>query len=799
MPNVVPPPAESAASSMSATPRFEPRWPTLWATLALAIWPVLLSIPMLAGRWLASPWSDQLISGVPFQTWSAEWFERSGQLPLWNPEIFGGLPFIAAGSGDIFYPTWLLRFVIPATTAGNVSFFVHYILAGLFTYLLLRRLQVSWIGSVIGGLAYELSGLIASYPSPGHDGKLFASAMLPLMLLGLVLALRDRRWEGYPLLAVATALTLLGHFQLAYYSLIVAGLFALYLTLEEAGASRGGERALRLGAALAAVLIGFGVAAIQILPFFEYIPFSPRAQGFHGFEGSTSYAIPWTHVPEFFLKNFVGWTPLGTYWGANPIKLHSEYLGLPVIALAGFGALVRERRRFVLWVGGIGLLFLLISLGAGTPFYQLWWAVMPLVKKTRAPGMAFYVVALVTAVLAGLGVDRLLTTSSHRRAMTVTLIVGAVVTLLGITGAFGQLAEGLASGIQAATGRNAVGAAVADGPAILWGGATSGLALAAVAALLGYGRERLTPRLLALALILIVGTDLWLNARTFWHYTKPLGRDPLVDHLAATPVPYRVIDLGPAYRGSVLGTFDIPQVLGYHGNELRYYDELLGGQGEWRNLGFLPLWDLLAVRYAIAPAEAKGIDSIPGYRRVLDTVPMANDDAGRARLFERVAPPLYARVVPGAVKADSAAIIPTLVDPRMDYSRIVLFSNDQPVAPEPLKQMPPPTPARAAVTAWQPGRMTVNLDPPPPQASYLLIAENWYPDWRAAVDGRPAPVLRGDYAFITVAVPAGTKVVELMFRSELYERGKLITIVSLVVLLLGLLAAVARRMRNPHG
>src|SRR5207244_3077852 len=210
----------------------------------------------------------------------------------------------------------------------------------------------------------------------------------------------------------------------AYYSLIVAGLFALYLSFEETGDSRGGERALRLGMALAAVLIGFGVAAIQILPFFEYIPYSPRAQGFHGFEGSTSYAIPWSHVPEFFIKNFVGWTPNGTYWGANPIKLHSEYLGLLVVALAVLGATARRRRR-----------------------------------------------------------------------MTGAVAVGPVVTLLGITGAFGQLAEGFASGIQAITGRNAVAAAAADGPAILWGAASSGLALAAVALVLGYGADRLTPRL----------------------------------------------------------------------------------------------------------------------------------------------------------------------------------------------------------------------------------------------------------------------------------------------------------------
>src|SRR5438477_9375036 len=137
--------------------------------------------------------------------------------------------------------------------------------------------------------------------------------------------------------------------------LIVAGLFALYLTLEESRDDPA-RRVARLGLALGAVLLGFGLAAIQLLPFIQYIPFSPRAQGYHGFEGSTSYAIPWSHVLEFFLKNFVG--ARETYWGSNPLKYHSEYLGLPIVALAVVGAAARQRRRLILWVGGIGLLFL---------------------------------------------------------------------------------------------------------------------------------------------------------------------------------------------------------------------------------------------------------------------------------------------------------------------------------------------------------------------------------------------------------------------------------------------------------
>src|SRR5256885_16698397 len=99
----------------------------------------------MAGGWChGSKWSDQYTAGLPFHAWSAAWFKRTGHLPLWNPEIFGGLPFVAAGSGDVFYPTWLLRFVIPVTTAGNLSFFLHYDLAGLFTYLPPRRLQGRW-------------------------------------------------------------------------------------------------------------------------------------------------------------------------------------------------------------------------------------------------------------------------------------------------------------------------------------------------------------------------------------------------------------------------------------------------------------------------------------------------------------------------------------------------------------------------------------------------------------------------------------------------------------------------------
>src|SRR5207244_12032561 len=134
---------------------------------------------MLKGLWLAGPLSDQVTAGLPFRGWGAEWWRRLGHVPLWNPEIFGGMPYVGAlGTGDILYPTAFLRLVLPTATVMHIGFFVHYVLAGLFMYCLLRRLQVAGSGAVVGGVAYQLGGLVASDAQPRHDGERGVTASL---------------------------------------------------------------------------------------------------------------------------------------------------------------------------------------------------------------------------------------------------------------------------------------------------------------------------------------------------------------------------------------------------------------------------------------------------------------------------------------------------------------------------------------------------------------------------------------------------------------------------------------------
>ena len=77
---------------------------------------------MLAGRFLVG--DDQYIAGYGFRLFGAEMFRATGHIPEWNPYLFGGLPFIAAQHGDIFYPTAWLRWLLPIDTAMNLGFFV---------------------------------------------------------------------------------------------------------------------------------------------------------------------------------------------------------------------------------------------------------------------------------------------------------------------------------------------------------------------------------------------------------------------------------------------------------------------------------------------------------------------------------------------------------------------------------------------------------------------------------------------------------------------------------------------------
>ena len=770
---------------------FTPRHPTLLALGVLCVGVILLCYPMLGGSFLGGQSSDQTWTGIPFRFFWASEFHRTGHIPLWNPYMFGGLPFVGAMHGDIFYPTSFLRLLLAPDTVLNIVFALHLVLAGLFTYVFLRTVGATWTASVTGGLAYQLSGIVASLVSPGHDGKMAVSALLPLLLIGLLLGIRKRRLEGFGLVALVVGLDLLSpQLQMTQYSLTVAGLFTLWLCFGDDERPEPRWRWISLGLAAVAVAVGFGVAMVQLLPFIRYTPYAARTVGQQGWAYATSYAMPPENILDWLVPTFSG--ILDKYWGSNFFKLHSEYVGAATLALASLGVANAARRRLVWFLGGAAALFVLVALGGHTPFYRLWYALVPGVKVTRAPGMAFFIPTFVFACFAAFGVERLERGEGAKTLRGMVFAAGALL-VLGASGALGGLARSLATDQMAQQVASNAGA-------IALGAIGSAVVLAAVASLgLAAGQGKVNARALAALLVVLVGGDLFVNARRFFFWSPPMAQayadDDITRRLEAMPAPYRTLDFpaeagGGVYPTAYLMEKRIPNAFGHHGNELNAYDQLWGGKGVWANAGNLRLFNLLAVRYLVAPVSAQ----VPGYHFVTR---VAHTPSGRDGFFyEADTAPPYARVVPAAAKVPADRIVPTLLDPRLDLDRLVLLAPDAPVTTPRLDSLPPAMASRAAVAAWEPGAMTVRLDPAPEHDAWLVVSENWYPDWHATVDGRAAVVVRGQQTLLTVPVPRGAHEVRLWFASKSYVTGKGISFASLGIVALWLLLPLALRRRR---
>jgi hypothetical protein len=202
------------------------------------------------------------------------------------------------------------------------------------------------------------------------------------------------------------------------------------------------------------------------------------------------------------------------------------------------------------------------------------------------------------------------------------------------------------------------------------------------------------------------------------------------------------------------------------------------------------------VRFLLLPE----VQPVPGFHQVVG--PVTTTPGSPAVLFERDTIPAYARVVAGAAKLAEDQIIPTVLDQRFPYNQIALYSDTASLSPDKILPGQPagPAPVTAKVAEWAPGQMRIALSGSASDSTYLVIGENWYPDWHATVDGKPAPVHRADYTLLSVVLPPGAHDVRLWFASSAYARGKLVTAVALLITL-GLLALPLwrRRRSDVHG
>jgi hypothetical protein len=784
----------SQATIVAAPPT--PRFAFAWASLVYALCALSLAYPALAGKFLVNPSSDQYIAGYAFREFAASTLKGTGHFPLWNPYLFGGMPYVAAMHGDIFYPTFLLRMFLPTDVAMTWGYVIHFFLAGVFAYGFLRAIGYGFYGSLIGGIAYMMSGQIASYVSPGHDGKLFVSALFPLALWILNRGIRGgRRWSWGAFALIMGLCTLAPHPQLLQYTLLACGAYALFLAfasvdgvvLPRATAIR------RLGAALLSVIVGLAIGAVQFLPVREYVAWSPRAGGLPDYQTATSYAWPPEELLNAYLPQFSGM--LDNYWGRNGIHLHSDYIGAVVLLLAGaafIGLRSDPRRKEILFWSITLLVTVLWSLGSATPFYHIPYAIVPGTKFFRAPATIFFVGTLAIAVLACAGAERFLQGRVGRKYLLGWLIGAGIVALLATTGA-------LTNGAESFAPDRAIDAVHANSGAMM-AGAWRSFAFVALAVALGFAmfRGQISARASAWALAALMAIDLWTVERVYWMFSPPAAviyaSDPIIDMLKGEPQPVRVLSFlsqrgsvpDPFIIGDALMTYRIRNVLGYHGNQLGRYsaaprgpnNDLTGTNSNDNRLFSPNVLALTNTKYLLT-----NIPEFPFLPNVtLVKGPVRNAAGDTVYLFRLSADHPYSWLTPVAVKAPDDQVLATILNARFDVKLAALFDTSAKVrVSEGVQSLPAALPITTSVSHYEAGKVHIDISAPTPQGASLVVSENYYPGWKASVDGKPASIGRADYTLIGVELPAGARSVDLTFTSPSYERGKVITWLAIAI------------------
>lgn len=435
---------------------------TTFAALIIALLVGVFFFPVLAGGhvWLPTrllfwtypyrafadetppPWNPLMWDGAAqFGVWrlytARMW--REGWLPLWNPHQGMGYPLYANSQSAIFYPPNALFAWLEVKAFGWLAGW-HMWWAGMGTWWLLRRqVGVGFAPALIGAIAFAFSLWMVTWQ---YLLTVPATASwLPWVLVAVSAwyrrpDVRRATWWG-----VAMGLCLLaGHLQIAFYVILAGILLVAYYGTAHSISRRafggGGNLWARLATLALAFAIALSLSAPQVLPAVELSRYSHRhapatTEGYSAYVGS---AMPIANLITLFLPDFFGHPgtaqtdapDISTFWGKGNYAEFACFMSIPVLLMTLLGVFVRQSA----WRGYALLLAVLAMLLAlGTPLNALLYFGVPGFSGTGSPARVLVLWAFGTALLAGLGAERL-TESSRRQWL---LAVGALLLLFGMS------------------------------------------------------------------------------------------------------------------------------------------------------------------------------------------------------------------------------------------------------------------------------------------------------------------------------------------------------------------------------
>ncbi|MCW5965101.1 MAG: hypothetical protein KIT83_13765 [Bryobacterales bacterium] len=691
-------------------------------------------------------WSPDLVNQVyPWlEVQAAAW--QSGQIPLWDPYIWGGQPLHGQVQPGAAYPLNWLLFSLPQKDGfiryGFLDwyFVLLHLMAAWFAYLLARGLGTSRFAGIVCGLIFSLGGFLGRADWP----QMMNSALwTPLVLLAIFRtpgSVRPLSVAALGGLALGIAF-LSGHHQVPIFLAIAAGLLWLAQIL------RGAIFRPRMAVAAALFFVCAGlIAAVQVLPSLEY---GKEAVRWIGFDQPASWkdTVPY-QVHETFASH--PHRLLGLVI-PNIFDHYDHFIGICGLLLVALGVAATLQRWETRALVTMAVMAMFAAMGGFTVFHGLLYAFVPMVEKARNPAAISALLSVAMAVLAAIGVDTLRKRQADHAASVGAKVLATAGAILFLVGGWLYMSH---SGTFPTDDRFHIVAICA-------------LLLAGL--LVAWRQQRISAAWLMGGLLVLLVAELSVSAllpfpskldsKRPGSYRLRYHHQDIADYLRGVPGFQRGqvdgnaigIALGDLYQIQMFEgyTASVPASIWELGMSQRRVLELYGvktwvarqplyeGQRQVREFadGF-KAWELEDAfpRVWIA-RQAISLDSIAAFRAKLDT-----GQFGDRAVVPFVGPaPQLPACNNGDVSGDEAAIA------EYHMNRVLIRARSN-------------------------------------CGGLLVISDNAFPGWNAFVNGRQAEILRPYHSLRGVVIGAGEQTIEMRYSPTSFSIGALLTLLGFALM-----------------
>ncbi|HVG21618.1 MAG TPA: YfhO family protein, partial [Blastocatellia bacterium] len=731
-----------------------------------------------------------------------------GELPLWNPYTMAGHPIYADGVTRTLSPFLLFYKFFDVPLGYSLARIIELLLAAVFMYLFLVAIGVSANGGLTGALVFAFSAhSMLHLTGLGWWGGMM---WLPLIFLFADRAIARGSYRQAMLAGVMLAPQFFcGYMPNQIYYVGAVVLYYLFFAFVARWRTHkpGGGRALAMMAVTLAV--GLALSATQWVPMLELLKHSNRKVV--GAELGYIYLPPWYALTLFFPNLFGGAYDTDTLTLFTALGVshdHILYLGVAALLPLGFSIyrLKRAKSPRVIFFALLAALSLVIMMAA--PLYVPITRYIPILQVIRVAVRAGVLFLFAACALVAFGSDLLLESGAGALSRFCHLARRFLYSAIAFV-IFAIFASHLmkATGFAVETGERGKLAFIRRAASVLseqfmrldWGILLPLIFAGAVVLLLAASIKGMVSRRAFFAgLIMLLIADLFWNGAQFNHSFERSGVYPptqVTDTLRSLP-PGRVLvvpsELETNRRVSsgtdkiiappnTLLPYQIPTVSGKNQQFPKWYREYASLVEPQQNLSHVvfdeprsPFFDLLNVRYVMTRDSSPPIDGYNLIARAEGVAVYENSNAlPRAFFADRVVEVFDHADALNALREPGFDVRTVVVETGRDAGVKGAMAEGSLQQPETTGRNPAPG---ATIVEDKRNRVAVETDSP--YEGMLVLSDNYYPGWRASVDGSPVEIFRANCTMRAVKVPAGRHVVSFVFMPTTFWSSAYISFAS---------------------